>query len=53
MVPVEITELPGGDRFRWVADEKYLSEIAWTLNSLGLRAMVDIDSDGKYIKVSH
>lgn len=53
VVPVEITELPGGDRFRWVADEKYLSEIAWTLNSLGLRAMVDRDAGGKHVKVSY
>lgn len=53
VVPVEITELPRGGRFRWAAEEKYLTEIAWTLNSLGLHAMVDRDANGKYVNVRY
>lgn len=45
VVPVEI-RLGDGDIWRWYADEKYLPEISWKLNSLGRSAVVERDPRG-------
>ena len=53
VVPVELRAIPGDDKWsRWDADERYLYDIAWSLNSCGRPAMVEVDEAGKkFLKV--
>lgn len=53
VVPVESRAIPGDDKWsRWDANERYLSEIAWKLITLGRSAMVEVDELGKkFLKV--
>ena len=53
-VPVEISEIHGGEYYRWDAEERYLAEIAWKLVTLGRSAMVERDVNNKrFVKVGY